>query len=308
MGKVARRDKAYRVLVVADAQKPDQPDQPTEPDYLRANRANWDDRAAIHAASPDYEVRSFLDDPAHLSGVVRFDLARIGDVAGLDGVHLQCHIGTDTLSLARLGARMTGLDLSPHSIEEARRLAAAAGPDVDYVVSDVYAAPDALGGRTFDLVYVSLGAISWLPSVDRWAQVVAAVLRPGGRLFIRDTHPMLDTLEPDPVTGKPVPSFPYFEHADPVVWDDDVTYVEAAANSAHRITHTETHTWSHGIGETVTAVMRHGMVLTMLEEHDSVPFAPFPELMTGDETGEFRLTEHPERMAMSFTLGAVKPG
>ena len=86
-------------------------DAAEEPDYLRANRANWDDRAAIHAASPDYEVQSFLDDPEHLSGVVRFDLARIGDVSGLDGVHLQCHIGTDTLSLARLGARMTGLDL-----------------------------------------------------------------------------------------------------------------------------------------------------------------------------------------------------
>ncbi len=89
--------------------------------------------------------------------------------------------------------------------------------------------------------------------------MVAAVLRPGGRLFIRDTHPMLDTMEPDPVTGKPVPSFPYFEHHDPVVWDEDVTYVQAAEDSTDTITHTETHTWSHGIGETVTAVMRHGL-------------------------------------------------
>ncbi|MEP6650225.1 MAG: class I SAM-dependent methyltransferase [Lapillicoccus sp.] len=278
-----------------------------EPDYLRANRANWDDRAAIHAASPEYDVQSFLDDPEHLSGVVRFDQARIGDVAGLDGVHLQCHIGTDTLSLARLGARMTGLDLSPQSVAEARRLAAAARADVDYVISDVYNAPAALGGRTFDFTYVSLGAISWLPSVDRWAEVVAAVLRPGGRLFIRDTHPMLDTMEPDPVTGKPVPSFPYFEHRDPVVWDEDVTYVRPSHDSDHTITHTETHTWSHGLGETVTAVMRHGLVLTMFEEHDSVPFCPFPGLMTRDEIGEFRMTEHPERIAMSFTLSARKP-
>jgi SAM-dependent methyltransferase len=202
---------------------------------------------------------------------------------------------------------MTGLDLSPQSVEQARRLAAATGADVDYVVSDVYDAPRALSGRTFDLAYVSLGAISWLPSVDRWAEVVAAVLRPGGRLFIRDTHPMLDTMEPDPVTGKPVPSFPYFEHRDPVVWDENETYVQAAEHSTDTITHTETHTWSHGIGETVTAVLRHGLTLTMLEEHDSVPFCPFPGKMTRDEIGEFRMTDHPERIAMSFTLGAVKP-
>jgi len=281
--------------------------EPDEPDYLRANRANWDDRALVHAASPDYEVQSFLDDPEHLSGVVRFDRPRLGDVAGLEGVHLQSHIGTDTLSLARLGARMTGLDLSPQSVFEARRLAAATGAEVDYVVSDVYDAPKALGGRTFDFAYVSLGAISWLPSVDRWAEVVAAVLRPGGRLFIRDTHPMLDTMEPDPVTGKPVPAWPYFEHDDPVVWNDDVTYVAPADDSGHTITHTEAHTWSHGLGQTVTAVLRHGLVLTMLEEHDSVPFCPFPGLMTRDAIGEFRMTEHPERIAMSFTLGAVKP-
>ncbi|HEU4332286.1 MAG TPA: class I SAM-dependent methyltransferase [Lapillicoccus sp.] len=278
-----------------------------EPDYLRANRANWDDRALIHAASPDYDVQSFLDDPEHLSGVVRFDRPRLGDVAGFEGIHLQSHIGTDTLSLARLGARMTGLDLSPQSVFEARRLAAATGAEVDYVVSDVYEAPKALSGRTFDFAYVSLGAISWLPSVDRWAEVVAAVLRPGGRLFIRDTHPMLDTMEPDPVTGKPVPAWPYFEHADPVVWNDDVTYVAPADDSDQIITHTESHTWSHGLGETVTAVLRHGLVLTMLEEHDSVPFCPFPGLMTRDAIGEFRMTEHPERIAMSFTLGATKP-
>lgn len=279
-----------------------------EPDYLRANRSNWDDRALIHATSPDYDVQSFIDDPEHLSGVVRFDLPRLGNVRGLDGIHLQCHIGTDTISVVRLGARMTGLDLSGGSIAQARRLAAAAGATIDYVESDVYAAPDVLDGRTFDLVYVSLGALSWLPSVDRWAGVVHALLRPGGRLFIRDTHPMLDTLEPDATTGIPVPSWPYFEHADPVVWNEDATYVEPAEGEQHTITHTETHTWSHGIGETVSALLRREMVLTLLEEHDSVPFCPFPGMMTKDELGEYRLTDRPERIAMSFTIEARKPG
>ncbi len=278
-----------------------------EPGYLATNRANWDDRALIHVESPDYEAQSFVDDPEFLSGVVRFDRPRLGEVRGLDGVHLQCHIGTDTISLARLGARMTGLDLSGVSVVQARRLAAAAGADVDYVESDVYAAPQALGGRTFDLVYVSLGALSWLPSVARWAEVVDAVLRPGGRLFIRDTHPMLDTLEPDADGGHPVPTWPYFEHPDPVVWNEDQTYVAAAEGSEHTITHTETRTWSHALGETVGALLGRGLVLTRLEEHDSVPFCPFPGQMTQDELGEYRMTDRPRRFAMSFTLEASKP-
>lgn len=278
----------------------------SEPDYLTLNRANWDDRAPIHAAAPDYDVQRFLDDPTFLSGVVRFDQPRLGDVAGLKGVHLQCHIGTDTLSLSRLGARMTGLDLSGASLAEARRVAAATGADIDYVQSDVYAAASALGGRTFDLVYVSLGALCWLPSVGRWAEVVASLLRPGGRLFIRDSHPLLDTLDVNESSGLMTATYPYFETVEPVVWDQEGTYVGMADDEGRHITHTTTHSWNHGLGETVTALLRHGMRLDLLEEHDSVPFAPFPALMTGDDLGESRLTDHPERIAMSFTIRATK--
>ena len=277
-----------------------------EPDYVRLNRANWDDRAPIHAAAPDYEVQSFIDDPAHLSGVMRFDLPRLGEVTGLDGVHLQCHIGTDTISLARLGARMTGLDLSGASLAEARLLADATNTDVDYVESDVYAAPVALGARTFDLVYVSLGALCWLPSVDRWAAVVDTLLRPGGLLFIRDAHPMLNALDAE--SGRLVSRESYFEDSEPFIWDEGVTYVGRAEGEDRAITNTVTHSWNHGLGETVTALLRRGLVVTLLDEHDSVPFAPFPDLMTVDEIGEWRLTDHPDRVAMSFTLGAVKPG
>ncbi len=278
-----------------------------EPAYLSLNRANWDDRAPLHAASPGYQVQAFVDDPHHLSGVVRFDQPRLGDVSRLDGIHLQCHIGTDTISLSRLGARMTGLDLSGVSIEHARRIAAAARADVDYIVSDVYAADTAVAGRTFDLVYVSLGALCWLPSVDRWAEVVAGLLRPGGRLFIRDSHPMLDTLDRDETSGFLHPVWPYFETPQPEVWDDAVTYVPAAAGDLHRITHTTTHSWNHALGEIVTAVLGHGLVLTLLEEHDSVPFSPFPGMVV-DDLGEWRLAEDPSCVAMSFTLGATKPG
>src|SRR3954468_24151055 len=116
------------------------------------NRANWDERAPAHAASPDYGVARFVADPAYLSEVVRFDLPRLGDIGGLRGVHLQCHIGTDTLSLARLGARMTGLDFSPVSLAEARRLAGRVGAALDFVEADVYEAARVLGRAAFDLV------------------------------------------------------------------------------------------------------------------------------------------------------------
>ena len=140
------------------------------------NQAIWDERAPAHAASPDYDVRRFVDDPDYLSEVVRFDLPRLGDIAGLRCVHLQCHIGTDTVSLARLGATVTGLDFSSASLAEARRLSAAAGTPVEFVESDVYAAVEALGAEQFDLVYTGVGALNWLPDVRRWAGVVAGLL------------------------------------------------------------------------------------------------------------------------------------
>src|SRR5262245_8102354 len=124
-----------------------------------------------------------------------FDVPRLGDITGLRGVHLQCHIGTDTVSLARLGAQMTGLDFSPAALTEARRIAALVGVDVDYVESEVYDAVAALGSEQFDLVYTGVGAIGWLPDIRRWAQTVAALLRPGGRLFIREAHPMMWSID-----------------------------------------------------------------------------------------------------------------
>ena len=177
-------------------------------DYRDVNRASWDERVAAHAASPDYAVARFTDDPSFLSEVVAFDRPRLGDIAGLDGVHLQCHIGTDTVSLARLGARMTALDFSAPALEQGRRLAEAVGVDITFVESDLYGAPEALGTQRFDLVYTGIGALCWLPDIRRWAEVVAGLLRPGGRLFIREGHPVLWALadpRPDGAAGARVP-------------------------------------------------------------------------------------------------------
>lgn len=283
--------------------------------YLELNRTNWDARAAVHAEG--YGLDALVADPQRISDVVAFDRPRLGDVAGLDVVHLQCHLGTDTLSLARLGARVTGVDLSGGSLDEARRLAERAGADIEYVRSDVYDAPQALGGRRFDLVYTGIGAICWLPSIQRWARTVAALLRPGGRLFIRDGHPVLlaalgvtvgaeheDRAQQPWITGPgaatPALELPYFEQPEPLVWSDELSYAGTATVAQPRSME-----WNHGIGEIVTAVLDAGMELTSLTEHDSVPWDALPGLMHLDEaTGEYRLRDRPERLPATFTLTA----
>lgn len=269
--------------------------------YLELNRANWDDRAAIHEVSSTYDLAAYTN-PEHISSIVRFDLPRLGDLTGLDVIHLQCHIGTDTISLARLGARMTGLDLSPASLAVARRLAADVQPDVTFVESPVYDAREALGDRDFDLVFTGVGALCWLPDSSRWAATVASLLRPGGRLFLREYSPVLWAVDETPHDGEIQLAYDYFESVAPLVWDSPDTYTDATT----AITHTTTHEWNHGMGEIVSAVLDAGLTITGLEEHTSVPSEFLPGLMMKGADGEWRLSERPERLPLSYTLRARK--
>jgi len=273
-------------------------------DYLTVNRLSWDEAAPAHAASPGYALDRFIAEPDYLSDVVRFDLPRLGDIAGLKGVHLQCHIGTDTVSLARLGATMTGLDFSPAALAEARRLATAIGVEATFVEADLYDAVEALGHETFDLVFTGVGALCWLPDVQRWAAVVAELLRPGGRLFIREGHPMLWAMDDHHADGTLDVQYPYFETVDAQVFDEPGTYVETEVVFEHTVTHS----WNHGIGEIITAVLEQGLVLTAFVEHDTVPWNAFDEgAMELVATNEWRLIDRPQRLPHSYTLQAVKP-
>jgi SAM-dependent methyltransferase len=271
-------------------------------DYRDVNKALWDERADAHAASPDYNLSRFADDPEHISHVVRFDLPLLGDISGLRAVHLQCHIGTDTVSLARLGARVTGLDFSGAALAQARALAASAGVDVDFVESDLYGAPSVLPHHEFDLVFTGIGALCWLPDIRRWAEVVATLLAPGGRLFIREGHPMLWALD-DERSDELVLRYPYFERPEPLVFDTDGTYVETDVSFQH----TASHEWNHGLGEIVTALLDEGLTITGLTEHDRVPWDALPGQMEELPDGEFRLREQPDRLPATYTLQAVRP-
>ena len=271
-------------------------------DYRALNRASWDERAPAHADSPDYAFERFRTDPAYLADVVRFDVPLLGPVQGLRGVHLQCHLGTDTVSLARLGARMTGLDFSATALERARALAADTGADVDFHEADVYDAADVLPPGSFDLVFTGIGALCWLPDVRRWAGVVSRLLAPGGRLFLREGHPMLWALADPRPDGLLVVEHPYFEREEPTVWDEGGTYVETDVVFEHNVTHE----WNHGLGETVSALLGEGLRLTSLVEHDSVPWDALPGQMERLPSGEWRLADRPWRLAHSYTLQAVR--
>lgn len=273
-----------------------------EPEHVSVNRANWDARVPHHAASVEYGLDRYVSDPDRISQVVSFDRPRLGDISGLDGVHLQCHIGTDTLSLHRLGARMTGLDFSELALEVARGLADDCGADITYVNGQVEAAPDLLGGERFDLVYTGIGALCWLPDIGRWAQAVRGLLRPGGRLFIREGHPVLWALEDARPDGELVLRYPYFA-GQAIEFDEPGTYVTFEGELAA----TRTIEFNHGLGEILTAVLDVGLEITTFVEHDSVPWEALVGQMDELPGGEWRVRDRPERLPHSYTLIAARP-
>lgn len=268
-----------------------------------ANRANWDDRAALHEQS--YGLEDF-DDPAHLSQVVADDLPVLArhlagsSLAGLSLVHLQCHIGTDTVSLARAGAHVTGVDLSPASLVVARRLAERTGVDIRLVESDVLDAASAVGEQV-DVVYTSIGTICWLEDLDRWAEQIAALLRPGGVFYFRDGHPMLYAL--DESAEELVVRHPYLVTGRAQRWDDASTY-----SGDGRTEHTVTYEYPHPVSEIVGVLLEAGLVVERLDEGRELPWQ-FSPRMVESAPGRYVWPEgERDRVPCTLTIVARRPG
>ncbi|MEM1435442.1 MAG: class I SAM-dependent methyltransferase [Pseudomonadota bacterium] len=267
--------------------------------YFDANRRHWDQRAPVHAASQMYDLAAFAADPEHLSDVVRFDAPVLGTLTGQRAVHLQCHIGTDTLSLQRLGAEVAGVDQSAASIGIARQLFQDTATAGRFEIGNVYDAP-ALLGETYDLVYSGVGALNWLPDVRRWAQTAAALLAPGGRLYLREGHPMLWAME-DRADSELRVHYPYFETTEPMVWDDTVTYT----GPEEVLTETRNYEWNHGLGEIVTAVIDAGMRVDRLDEHQGCEWQAMPHMVL--EGRQWMLPpEQRSLLPLMYTLQATK--
>ncbi len=231
--------------------------------WFSDNEKNWDDRANLHMAGDYCGLSRLLADPNAISAELALDIGRFGDLAGKQVMHLQCHVGTDTIGFARRGAaRVVGLDLSETSLAHARAIADKAGADIEYVHANVYDARQAVSGD-FDLVYTSIGVLCWLPDVVQWARVIASLLKPGGTFFIRDDHPMFMAIGEDVSDGLKIEQ-PYFQLDTPMTWDDDSSYVDMPG--APRIAHTTNHQWNHSLGQIITALIAAGLVVDGVEE------------------------------------------
>jgi SAM-dependent methyltransferase len=273
----------------------------TDPaEAIRDNIALWDEWTRIHETSAFYDLEGFKRGGVRLRP---YELDEIGPVDGLELLHLQCHFGIDTLSWARLGARVTGVDFSLAGVELARSVAAEIGIDgARFVQSDLYDLPTVLDG-TFDLVYTSRGVLRWLPDVRRWAEVIAHFVRPGGRFYITEIHPVAHVFEDDDIEpGELRLRYPYWQHVEPLSFPVIGSYAEPTAEVG---VHTE-HGWNHGLGEIVTALVDAGLRIDSLREY---PFVDWPvEFLVEAPDGTYRLPAGtPGELPLFFSILATKP-
>ncbi len=267
--------------------------------YFEANRRRWDESVGIHVNDRTgfYRVQEFRQG-ADILGTI--ESAEIDDVAGKHLLHLQCHFGLDTLCLARRGAIVTGLDFSPKAIAAARILSAETSIPATFVEGDVYAAPELIDGR-FDVVYVTWGAINWLPDIRRWTWIVAELLAPGGYLYLLEGHPAALALD-QTSGGRLVATFPYFQGREPLVTDEETTYT----GDTTELENTRAYEWIHPLSDIVNAVIGTGLNLEFLREHDRLPWKLFPCMVSDGNFMELLPPDMPS-LPLAFSLKATKP-
>ncbi|MDV9192651.1 class I SAM-dependent methyltransferase [Streptomyces sp. SR27] len=271
----------------------------TPEDWREANRARWDERVPIHAASAFYDLDTFR---AGKDALRDFELAEVGDVTGRSLLHLQCHIGLDTLSWARHGAsQVVGLDFSEPAVETARSLAADLGLSQDraaFVAADVYDAAEAVPDNAYDIVYTGSGALCWLPDIERWAETAASLVAPGGFLYVAEFHPLTDSLDDE--TGSRIVN-DYFVR-EPWVDTTPGTYAELDAVTVHN----RSVEWVHPVGEVVTALARAGLRIEFLREHDASLFPRYGALQQ-HEDGYYRFPADRPRIPLMYSVKASRP-
>lgn len=269
-------------------------------DWRALNRANWDERVPVHLGPGGYDLRPLRAGQGRLNAI---EEAELGAVAGLRVLHLQCHFGADSLTLAQRGANVTGLDFSAPAIEAARLLASELGLPARFVQSDLYDAPKALPEpASFDLVFTTWGTITWLPDVVRWANVVANFLKPGGALYFADAHPaahVFDDMADVDAHGRPGFFAPYFG-SDPVPYDDPSDYADPAA----RLVNSRQVNWLHPLGDILGALHDAGLRLDRLHEHPRVTWRMF-RCLVQDVDGCWTWPDRPW-LPLSVSLRAVR--
>ena len=255
----------------------------------------------IHTASEFYDLEGFASGGSTLRP---FELEEVGPVEGKRLVHLQCHFGLDTLSWARRGASVVGLDFSEPAVAAAQELADELDLDARFVAGDVYSAAETLEGERFDVVYTGLGALNWLGDIERWAGVVASLLAPGGFLYLAEFHPFRDVFADDDLSVER----DYFQDAEGERFDGPAgTYADLEAKTVHNATHE----WTHPISEVLSAVLGAGLQLELFHEHDYTLFSRWPMLERDELVGVtkfiYRFPAGQPRLPLIYSLRARRP-
>jgi 2-polyprenyl-3-methyl-5-hydroxy-6-metoxy-1,4-benzoquinol methylase len=265
-------------------------------DFMASNLKRWNELAGIHADSAFYDVAGFKRGQTSLKAI---ELAELGDAAGVALLHLQCHFGLDTLSWARQGARVTGVDFSDEAITRARSLAAETGIAADFLCADVLDLQNRLHGL-FDIVFTSYGVLLWLPDLGRWGQTIAHFLKPGGIFCMVEVHPFAYLFDQADAQSNLTVAFSYFHETEPLRFEVQGTYADRSASVEHRMTNT----WQHGLGDILNALTAAGLHIDFVHEF---PFSIFPMVpsMTQGNDGWWRLPGK-EMLPLLFSVRAVK--
>jgi ubiquinone/menaquinone biosynthesis C-methylase UbiE len=279
---------------------------PSDLDYIQTNRANWDERVGIHLRDDAgfYRVEAFLNGED-----VRPDIDRkeMHEFAGIDVLHLQCHFGLDTLSVARQAKSVVGVDFSPKAITAARDLAKRVGltDRAEFVLSDLYATPMQVN-RQFDLVFSTWGTTIWLPDIWRWGEVFAGFVKPGGRAYFADFHPTIAIL--DEIGGSLVPKYSWRTPSDqPEVFEEDITYTGAHSKLKNK----KTVEWIHPVSDHLNALLNQGLQLEYLHEHEVIPCKLFQclEAVSNPTSGAvyYRMPKGGVQLPLAYSMMLSRP-
>ena len=272
------------------------PEEMETEDYLHSNQELWDRMTPINARSDFYDLKGFR---AGGCSLMEIDRREVGEVSGRSLLHLQCHFGMDTLSWARRGARVAGVDFSPPAIALAGALAAELALAAEFYCSELTRFPRILD-RRFDIVYTSGGVLPWLPDLHRWAGVVAHFLHPRGFFYIREDHPLCSIFDDDEGVQEPRVRYPYF-HADrPMRFQGQGTYADPSADISMN-----SYEWFHSLSDVINALISAGLRIEYLHEFPFATYRSLPFLVQGED-GLWRDPRHSRSLPLSFSIRAVK--
>jgi 2-polyprenyl-3-methyl-5-hydroxy-6-metoxy-1,4-benzoquinol methylase len=260
--------------------------------YFKANKELWNQRTAIHKDSSFYDVSSFVQGKSSLNEI---ELRELGDVQGKKILHLQCHFGMDSLSLVRIGADVTGVDLSDTAIEQANKLKTELSLDAKFICCNVYDLKTHLKDQ-FDIVFTSYGVIGWLPDLNKWASLISYFLKPGGFFYMAEFHPVVWMLDEDFKEVKY-----YYHNQETIVINSKGTYADPDA-----VIQAKEYSWNHSIGEVLNALIGQDLQLNFFNEYPYSPYPCFNNVVQGAD-GNWRVKDLENKIPMVYSLKAAKP-